>query len=202
MKKLLVGLIAFLSVFTVVSAAKKTTTTEDTSDDVAVTETTTASNLVKVYIFGAGGCPWCEKEEEYLKALDSYGVKFEIVDKELYVDHVDWAQGADYKLGKTVAETFLDAGFENASYQGTPFVVISDIYAAAAYSEDLETYINQAYEEGDQDAVSCIEAGNENCIRANATSAEEESSDTAIIIIIAVIIIGGFAGLALYSKKE
>ena len=44
-----------------------------------------AKEKVKVYIFEAGGCPYCEAEIEYLEGLDSYGEKFEIVRKELYV---------------------------------------------------------------------------------------------------------------------
>ena len=128
------------------------------------------SKLVKVYVFEAGGCPYCEAEVEYLKGLESYGKKFEIVQKELYVDHVDWANGKDYDLGVKVAKAFKSAGFEDASYQGTPFVVISDIYAAAAYSTDLEEYINKAYDEGDKDAVTCIANGKENCIRTESSS--------------------------------
>ena len=42
-----------------------------------------AEGKVKVYIFEAGGCPYCEAEIEYLESLDSYGEKFEIVRKEL-----------------------------------------------------------------------------------------------------------------------
>ena len=61
---------------------------------------------VKVYIFEAGGCPYCEAEVEYLKSLDSYNKKFTIEVKELYVDHVDWEIGKDFELGKKVAEAF------------------------------------------------------------------------------------------------
>ncbi len=120
---------------------------------------------VKVYIFEAGGCPYCEAQIEYLKGLSSYNKKFEIVQKELYVDHIDWAQGKDYALGKEVAEAFLNQGFQDASYQGTPFVVISNIYAAAAYSQQLEDVILEAYKKGDKDIVKCFEDGNDNCER-------------------------------------
>lgn len=123
------------------------------------------SKLVKVYIFEAGGCPYCEAEIDYLKGLESYGKKFEIVRKELYVDHVDWANGKDYDLGVKVAKAFKEAGFSEASYQATPFVVISDVYAAASYNTDLEDYINTAYEKGDKDVVQCISDGKENCIK-------------------------------------
>ena len=123
------------------------------------------SKKVKVYMFEAGGCPYCEAQEEYLKKLDGYGEKFELVKKELYVDHVDWEQGKDYELGVKVATEFNEAGFENATYEGTPFVVISDIYAMASYSEDLEDVINEAYEKGDKDIVGCFEKGKDDCLK-------------------------------------
>lgn len=123
------------------------------------------NKLVKVYIFEAGGCPYCEAEIDYLKGLSSYKKKFTIVQKELYVDHVNWAQGKDYELGVKVANTFKAAGFTGADYYGTPFVVISDLYAATSYSTDLEEVINNAYKQGDKDIVSCIASGKEECIK-------------------------------------
>lgn len=111
---------------------------------------------VKVYVFESGGCPYCESELDYLKGLDSYNKKFVIERRELYIDHVDWAPGRDYELGKAVAEKFQEDGFEDAAYNGTPFVVISNVYAAATYSTDLESYINKAYKEGDKDVVDQI----------------------------------------------
>ncbi len=62
---------------------------------------------VKVYVFEAGGCPWCEEEINYLKGLDSYNKKFEIVTKEAFVDHIDWAEGKDLSLmNKSADELF------------------------------------------------------------------------------------------------
>ena len=119
---------------------------------------------VKVYMFEAGGCPYCEAQEEYLKGLDGYDKKFELIKKELYVDHVDWKEGKDYELGVKVATSFQKAGFENASYEGTPFVVISDLYATAGYSESLEDIINEAYEKGDKDIVGCYADGKNDCL--------------------------------------
>lgn len=139
--------------------------------------------MVKVYVFEAGGCPYCEMQIKYLKELDSYNKKFEIVEKEAYVDHVDWAAGKDYNLTKTVAEAFKKAGFEDASYQGTPFVVISDKYAAAAYSESLESIINEAYEEGDKDIVSCFENGKTDCLKHLMEKGTGSSVDTNRIIL-------------------
>ena len=169
---------------------------------------------VKVYVFEAGGCPYCEAQIEYLKGLDSYNKKFTIERRELYVDHVDWEQGKDYKLGKAVAEQFQKDGFENASYQGTPFVVISDIYASASYSTELESYINKAYKNGDKDVVNQIakklKVSNKNSDKATTTSAttdddvevvassgdteelkKESSSPNVIVVILGVLVVVG-----------
>lgn len=160
--------------------------------------TVKAEGKVKVYIFEAGGCPYCELEEEYLEGLSSYGEKFEIVKKELYIDHIDWEKGKDYELGYRVATAFYQAGFEDASYQGTPFVVISDLYAAAAYSQNLESVINTAYEQGDKDVVSCIAEGRENCLEGVVTPTDpivteeekKDNSDLVTIIILGVVVVG------------
>ena len=161
---------------------------------------------VKVYIFEAGGCPYCEMETEYLKGLDSYNKKFVIVSKQLYIDHVDFKKGKDYDLGVKVATAFNEAGFENAAYDGTPFVVISDLYAVAGYSEDLEDIIEEAYEEGDKDAVSCIKDGKEDCIRAINTekldpspSKELNSKSGLVIAILAGV---ALVGAVIYIVKN
>ena len=99
-----------------------------------------SKSKVKVYVFEAGGCPYCEAQIEYLKGLSSYNKKFEIVQKELYVDHIDWKQGKDYALGKEVAEAFLNQGFQDASYQGTPFVVISNLFRKIFVTSDEITF--------------------------------------------------------------
>lgn len=165
-----------------------------------------ADEKVHVYMFEAGGCPYCEAEEEYLKGLDGYGTKFDLIKKELYVDHVDWEQGKDYALGKKVAETFLDAGFEDASYEGTPFVVISDIYAAAAYSTDLETYINMAQTEGDKDAVKCIQDGKSDCVRVNENASDNqktaEKSNSTAGIVLAIVGCISLVGAIVYIVKN
>ena len=136
-----------------------------------------AKEKVKVYVFESGGCPYCEMQIEYLKKLDSYNQEFEIVNKELYVDHIDWKEGKDYKLGVKVADEFKKAGFIDASSDGTPFVIISDLYAYCGYQENLASLISKAYEEGDKDAVSCIESGKENCIRENESGVITYGSD-------------------------
>ncbi len=206
MKKVLLGIITILlciAMIPVTDAAKKTSkkTTTKTKTEEVVTEPAPEpepeykEGMVKVYVFEAGGCPYCEMELEYLKGLASYGEKFVIVKKELYVDHENWAHGADYDLGVTVATEFKEAGFSEASYSGTPFVVISDVYAATNYSEDLESYIDKAYEKGDKDVVKCIEDGNTDCINTAG------KYDTLIIIGIFVVLIGGIAGLMFANKK-
>ncbi len=149
-----------------------------------------AKEKVKVYMFEAGGCPYCEKEMEYLKGLDGYNKTFTIEVKELYVDHVDWAEGKDYSLGKTVAEAFKNAGFEDATYQGTPFVVISDLYAASAYNTSLENIINKAYEEGDKDIVKCYADGKTDCLdHLTETDTTSSSSNTWVIVVTGLIIL-------------
>ena len=160
MKKILLGLVALLLVLPIGVNAKE---------------------KVKVYIFEAGGCPYCEAEIEYLKGLDSYNKKFEIVQKEAYVDHIDWKEGKDYQLAVDVAAAFLNKGFTNASSSATPFVVISNIYAAAAYNTGLESVIDEAYEAGDVDIVKCIADGKTDCdskIEQQPTSETETTPST------------------------
>ena len=152
-----------------------------------------AEELVKVYMFEAGGCPFCEKEMEYLESLDSYNKKFEVIRKELYVDHVNWEHGKDYDLGVKVANYFQSKGFTNASYTGTPFVVISDLYAAASYSTELEGYIEKAYQEGDKDIVGKFERDE---------FVEEKENHTAVIIAIVVILVGGLAALVVVANHD
>ncbi len=149
-----------------------------------------AKEKVKVYMFEAGGCPYCEKEEEYLKGLDGYGKTFTIVKKELYVDHVDWAEGKDYELGKKVADAFKNAGFEDATHEATPFVVISDLYAASAYNTSLESVINEAYEKGDKDIVKCYADGKDNCLdHLKKDTSSSSKNYTPIIVITSLIIL-------------
>lgn len=152
---------------------------------------------VKVYIFEAGGCPYCEAEVEYLKGLEGYNKTFTIEIKELYVDHVDWKPGKDYDLGVKVANGFLNAGFTDASYQGTPFVVISDLYAASAYSTSLESVINKAYEKGDKDIVSCYADGKEDCLNHLAKEDNKVTdndsatgANTWVVVVMGLLVIG------------
>ena len=121
-----------------------------------------ANEKVKVYVFEAGGCPYCEQEIEYLKTVDGYNTKIEIVEKELYIDHIEWQPGKDYELGAKVATAFNEKGYNDATYQATPFVVISDVYASSGLNISLANEINKAYEEGDKDIVDCL-SKNDSC---------------------------------------
>ena len=121
------------------------------------------NNLVKVYIFEAGGCSACEAQLNYLQQMESYNQKFQVVVKELYVDNKSWALGADYELGQKVVNYYKKALGFNANYNETPLVVISDLYASNGANPNLESVIDKAYEEGDKDIVACLERDGEEC---------------------------------------
>lgn len=163
---------------------------------------------VKVYVFEAGGCPYCEQEISYLSSLEDLDKKFEIVREELYVDHIDWEAGKDFELGAKVSNAFMEKGFVNATYQATPFIVISDLYASAGLDTNLSEIIDKAYEEGDKDIVDCI-SKNETCdIREQLSDTDKKinsikSTMTINFIIIYVLISGILVYLYLTrSKKE
>ena len=137
-----------------------------------------AEEKLKIYLFEAGDCPYCEAQKEYFRTIKGYGETFEVITKQLYIDHIDWEPGKDYDLGVKVASEFNALGFDDASYEATPFVVISDIYAAAGYNNNLEDIVNYAIGEGDKDAVACIENGGENCIRETVSAFDTSSSET------------------------
>lgn len=151
MKKVLKLLLVFILVISFTACGKASKNNEN--------------EKVKVYVFEAGGCPYCEQEIEYLKSLEGYNTKFEIVQKELYIDHIEWQPGKDYELGIKVSNAFNEKGYKDATYQATPFVVISDIYAASGLNTSLLNEINKAYEEGDKDIVDCLSKGDSCNIR-------------------------------------
>ena len=174
------------------------------------------NKMVKVYVFEAGGCPYCEAEIDYLKGLKSYNKKFTIEKKELYVDHIEWEPGKDYELGKKVADAFNSKGFTDASYHATPFVVISNLYATAGYSTDLESIINEAYNSGDKDVVGCFINKKDNCTdliettttsNSDTYSSNSESHDypnTSVIwtVITCTIILGSLYIIKSNSDRE
>ena len=159
---------------------------------------------VKVYMFEAGGCPACNSQEEYLKGLDSYGKKFELIKEELYVDHVDWELGRDYDLGVKVATGFKEAGFDDATYEATPFVVVSDVYAASGYNMSLETVINEVYEKGDKDVVGCYAKGETDCLKHLKSDTNSNISGTvmAVTIASAIVVIAAYLIKSDMDKKE
>ena len=149
---------------------------------------------INVYLFEAGGCPFCEKEYEYLNTLPTNKKKFNIVRKELYVDHIAWEKGKDYELGKKTAEKFNELGFEKASYHSTPLVIIGDQYAASGYNDALDQVINKVYAEGEVDIVNCIDKNIKECTK------KGEIKDTTIPkTIVEVLIIIFAACLGLYT---
>ena len=183
------------------------------------------NDKVKVYIFEAGGCPYCEAQIEYLKGLDSYNKKFEIVEKEAYKDHIAWEQGKDYDLAVEVGDAFEAAGYGRYKtdgyhlYQSTPFVVIGNVYAEAAYNTALEEVINQVYEDGDKDIVGCFEKGKKDCadeieVKEGSEAAEEQtktktnktSSDEELTlsdkVVITSVLIGTVAIVVAYLIKS
>ena len=165
-----------------------------------------SSDKVKVYVFFAGGCPYCESEIEYLKSLEDYDKKFEVIEKELYIDHIEWESGKDYDLGVKVATAFYEKGFEGASYQGTPFVVISNIYAEASYNPNIEDIIKKAYDEGDEDVVGKIEKGESYDIPEYLTETDKKIKDLRKTVEVNCIIIYVLLGIIIiyliYSKVK
>lgn len=162
---------------------------------------------VKVYLFEAGGCPYCEEEVNYLESLNGFGTKFEIVRKELYVDHIEWQPGKDYDLGAKVATAFNEKGYTDATYQATPFVIISDTYAASGLNYELEKEINKAYEEGDNDIVGCYIKGDSCSIRKYETEMDKtidsiNKTYTINFIIVYVLIGLIFVYLFITRRKE
>lgn len=163
-----------------VFAAKKKTTTTTTTADV--------SKMVKVYLFEKDGCSYCELQKEYLQGLDSYNKKFTLVVKKLY--DANWNPAEDYDLGAKVAATFATAKFDT-DVSGTPLVIISDIYGANIYNDKLEETINKAYEEGDKDAVSCLEKGGKNseCVRGAKDEADHDMAGLLIFLVALGIVV-------------
>ena len=161
---------------------------------------------VKVYVFEAGGCPYCEQEIEYLNSLESLSSKFEVVRKELYVDHIDWEPGKDFNLGAKVATAFNEKGYTDATYQATPFVVISDIYASSGLNTNLEEVIKKAYEEGDNDVVECFTTKDSCDIRKLETETDKAINNIkktyTINFIIIYVLIALIIGYLLYTRRN
>jgi len=161
---------------------------------------------VKVYLFEAGGCPYCEEELSYLNSLEGLGTKFEVVRKELYIDHINWEAGKDFELGVKVSNAFSEKGFENATYQATPFVVISDVYAFSGYNPDLKSIIDKAYDEGDKDIVECLSKGDSCEIREQISDTDKKINDIKntynINLIIIYVLLGVVIAYLIYDNVK
>lgn len=158
------------------------------------------NDLVKVYVFiTKEGCIYSKQQIEYLKKLDSYGKKFIIVEKELYVDTSTWKRGKDFDLAKRVSTSFKKNGFNQANYTGTPFIVISDLYAAMTDARDLENVIEEAYKVGDKDVVGCFEKNNKDCLD---VKTNDKNLNLVWIIVLVSILILVMSFMILKNKKK
>lgn len=161
----------------------------------AESETEDVKEPVKVYMFEAGGCPWCEQQQNYFESLDGYGEKFVVIHEEMYIDHIDYEPGADYDLGNNVSKAFQNAKISNTeAFGGTPYVVISDVYAMSGFNESLETVIDQVYENGDKDVVGCIAEGRDDClpgvaVKKVSTKAIVIAVASAAVIVVAIVVL-------------
>jgi glutaredoxin len=184
-----------------------------------------AEEKVKVYMFEAGGCPYCEQEEEYLKGLEGYNKTFELVKKEAYIDHIEWKQGKDYELSQKASELFESLGYGEYKTRGyhlnqsTPFIVISGTYAAVGYNQDLGNVINEIAKAGDKDVIGCLEDGKKDCdklvtkienetsdeiegtLKDNATSTKKDNTVAAVAICSAVIVVVYLVKSTIDTKK-
>ena len=158
---------------------------------------------VTVYVFSASGCPFCEEQMTYLKNLDTYGKEFTIVEKELYIDHISWEKGKDYDLAKKV-ETEMSTILNGVVIDGTPFVIVENIYAKTGLNTNLEDYIHRAYLRGTQvDVVKCLEENGTNCVKEKETNKEKDYLPVRIIETITIIAgIGLITGFVYILKKK
>ncbi len=200
MKKIISLLLCLLLILPISVNAAKSKDNDETVKEEEKEEVVNTDDLVKVYIFLANDCSYCEAELEYLEGLDSYNKKFTIVKKELFSTIHPAVYGSDYELGQKVVKVFNEAGFRDANTNGTPLVIISDIYARTSYSTDLESYIDRAYEEGDKDVVACVEDGKDDCIKVE----KKKMSKTAIIILVVsiVVVTGAVGALGIFLSKK
>ena len=161
--------------------------------------------LVKVYMFEAGGCPYCEAATAFLESLDTYNTKFTLIHKSTYIDHYDFEPDVDYDLTQKVSQAFISAGFRNAKFSGTPYIVISDVYAASGYSESigqqLVDVIDLVYQEGDKDVVSCIANGGTECIE-GIKQKKLTVAGAAVLIGSVVVIFGIIICIYLYMDNK
>ncbi len=199
MKKIISLFLCLLLILPISVNAAKSEDKNDVKEE-EKEESVNTSDLVKVYVFLANDCSYCEAELEYLEGLDSYNKKFTIVKKELFETIHPAVEGTDYELGQKVVKVLNDAGFRKASTNSTPLVIISDLYAENGYNTSLESYINDAYEEGDKDIVACVEDGKDECIKV-----KKMKMSTIAIVILSVsiaVVTGAICTLGIFLNKK
>lgn len=160
---------------------------------------------VKVYVFEAVGCPACDAQKEYLTNLSKTNDKFELVVKELYKDNREWKPSTHYELGVNVVNAFLEKGYKDAKYTATPFVVVGTKYAAAQFNSNMESIINTAYEEQQEDVVACFEKGQSNCaslISENDSVKQLKQVDTYTKIFLAFVVVAGIGYFLVKKYRE
>ena len=157
-------------------------------------------DLPTVYVFSAGGCPFCEEEMKYLRGLKYYNERFLVKEKELYVDHIKWEKGKDYELGYEVADLFKTKFGDDAKLRGTPYVVIGNVYAASGLNEDLETIIKDTYDSKYYiDVVDCVKNKGTDCLKEK-KKGSLSASYLPVKIIELIVMITGFILIGLFIK--
>lgn len=147
-------------------------------------------DLVKVYVFVSKNgihSDLSEKAIASLKGLESYGKMFEIIEKEAYTyssKFSDVEDGKDLELFKKVIEVYNNAGYDY-TYTQTPTAFISNEFIPGVDLELVNEVINNAYENGDEDLVGCVERGENNC---SVEKKEKNITSTNIIKKVLVII--------------
>ena len=171
--------------------------------------TVNAAEKVKVYIFSKDGCTYCEKQNDYLKGLEGYNKTFEVVDIQIYDSN--WKQTSNYELANKVVQGFNKTGIseDTLNLQGTPTVIISDVYAKTAYNANLESIINEVVKNGDKDIVGCYKDGKTDCLDHLMTASSNVTCKTegvggiiAMIIIFSLATLGISVAVSMYNKRQ
>lgn len=146
------------------------------------------NDLVKVYVFVSKNGFYSDLSEEAiksLKGLESYGKKFEIIEKEAYVyssKFGDAEDGKDLELFKKVIAVYNEAGFDY-TYTQTPTAIVSDEFIPGVDLDFVDKVVNDAYENGDKDLVGCIDRGENDC-----SVQEKETNNTKADILKKILI--------------
>ncbi len=171
---------------------------EETNDEATTGEV--SSNKVKVYVFVKDGCGYCEAQEQYLEELAKTNDKFQTVILRAYDSN--WKPVDYYDLASEVSDYFVNEGFENAAFSGTPLVVISDVYAAAAYSTELEDIINEVYEKGDVDIVGQMAATMGIDLETGEIVDNHDYTGEKVFGTLVFLALAGVIGVSIYSRTK